>query len=136
MTGVFLVYTGLVAVLSGLASLLSPPRFLGIAGPGGAALVAGLGGLLLVAGALFPAPLARASGRQRLDAMVPAWQFGEFHETRVKAPPDRTYAALRGVTAEEIRLFRTLTFIRSPRRPWPITRASPATPRRPGRCSS
>lgn len=47
-----------------------------------------------------------------LDEAVPHWQFGERHETFVRAPAGRVYAALRAVTAGEIFLFRTLTAIR------------------------
>lgn len=47
-----------------------------------------------------------------LDEAVPHWQFGERHATFVRAPADRVYAALRAVTAGEIFLFRTLTYLR------------------------
>ncbi len=47
-----------------------------------------------------------------LDAAVPAWQFREFHRTRVAASPERIFDAIRRVTAGEIRFFRTLTAIR------------------------
>ena len=52
-----------------------------------------------------------------LDEIVPRYQFGEHHEVRIDAPPERVYAAVRAVTAREIRLFRLLTWLRSPR--WP-----------------
>ena len=48
---------------------------------------------------------------------MPSYQFGEHHEILVAAPPDRVLAAARAVTAREIRLFRLLTWLRSPR--WP-----------------
>jgi hypothetical protein len=50
-----------------------------------------------------------------LDAVIPAYQFGEHHETRVAAPPRAVYDAVLSVTAREIGLFRLLTWIRSPR---------------------
>jgi hypothetical protein len=60
-----------------------------------------------------------ATGERRsptdLDRAVPVWQFGEHHATHVRATPDRVDAAIRQVTADEILLFRTLTWIRSPR---------------------
>ena len=60
-----------------------------------------------------PAPERRvAQPATRLDAFVPAWQFGEFHELRVNASPARVYAAIDAVRADDIRLFRTLTWIR------------------------
>lgn len=49
-----------------------------------------------------------------LDDLLPKYQFNEFHSTRVHAPPDVVYAAAKQVTAREIRLFRILTWIRSP----------------------
>jgi hypothetical protein len=52
-----------------------------------------------------------------LDDAVPSWQFREIHRTRIDASPERIFDAIRGVTAGEIRLFRTLTAIR--RFGWP-----------------
>ncbi len=48
----------------------------------------------------------------RLDELMPVWQFGEHHSVEVDAPPARAYEAMRAVTADEILLFRTLTWIR------------------------
>jgi len=56
-----------------------------------------------------------------LDEAVPHWQFGERHQTFVRAPADRVYAALRAVTAGEIFLFRTLTSLRRFGRPLPAS---------------
>ena len=53
-----------------------------------------------------------ASPVSRLDEIVPLYQFTEFHETTIAAPPDRTYRAICAVTANEIVLLRTLTWIR------------------------
>jgi hypothetical protein len=47
-----------------------------------------------------------------LDRFAPAWQFHEVHTMRVDAPPARVYEAIRQVRADEIALFRTLTWIR------------------------
>jgi hypothetical protein len=111
-----LLYGGIVAVLGGIGWLIvgwlrrrsgrwHRPRRAGI--------VAGLGVLLMLAGYFAPAPVRRVvHASTRLDAFVPAWQFGEFHEVRVNAPPARVYAAIEAVRADDIRLFRTLTWIR------------------------
>jgi hypothetical protein len=48
---------------------------------------------------------------------MPAYQFGEFHSIHVHAPPRVAYRAIRDVTADEIFLFRTLTWIRNPHLP-------------------
>jgi hypothetical protein len=65
-----------------------------------------------------------------LDEFVPAYQFAEFHAIRIQAPRQRAYAAVREVTADEITLFRTLTWIRRFGRSSPesILNASPGVP--------
>jgi hypothetical protein len=121
--GVALVYPGLGALALGAASIARPLRWLRIRSRRAGAAVAGAGILLVLAGVSLPAPLRRVEGpRQRLDEFAPAYQFHEVHETHVHAPPERVWAALRAVTAEEIRFFRTLTWIRSPRWPWSRSR--------------
>lgn len=55
----------------------------------------------------------------RLDEFVPVWQFSEFHSLRVAAPPARAYEAMKNVRANEIFLFRALTWIRRGGRPLP-----------------
>jgi hypothetical protein len=123
MLGATLLYGGLLAVLGGIAWLIvgwlrrrsrrwNRPRRAGIVG--------GIGVLLMLAGYFAPAPVRRvAQPSTRLDAFVPAWQFGEFHELRVNASPERVYAAIEAVRADDIRLFRTLTWIRRLGRPGP-----------------
>ncbi len=48
----------------------------------------------------------------RLDRIMPRWQFEERHEIRIAASPERIYAAIRQITAGEIRFFQILTTIR------------------------
>lgn len=48
----------------------------------------------------------------RLDEFIPVWQFGEFHAMEIAASPARAYEAMKAVTAGEIFLFNTLTWIR------------------------
>ena len=43
---------------------------------------------------------------------MPVYQFSEFHSIPISAPKDRVYAAIRAVTPEEIRFFRTLMWMR------------------------
>jgi hypothetical protein len=74
-----------------------------------------VGALIAVVAAKLPAPLsAQPTGNSLLDGFVPRYQFNEVHSIEVHAPPDSVYAAIRKVTAREIRLFRILTWIRSP----------------------
>jgi hypothetical protein len=61
---------------------------------------------------LTPPTLALAVPSTRLDTIAPQFQFRERHEIRVAAPPDRAYAAIKTVTANEIALFQTFTWIR------------------------
>jgi len=86
-------------------------------------LAAVLGEVACVAAALLVAPAALVLFRRcdrigsgatmaRLDEFAPEHQFNEVHAARVRAPRDRVYRAIKEVTAGEITLFRTLTWIR------------------------
>src|SRR5437667_10803608 len=113
---VAMMYAGLIAAILGAVSVLKPLRFAGIhSGAIAAAVIAG-GVALIVCGVLVPRPLVRIDhARSDLDRAMPQWQFHEVHRTHVDAPPDRVYRAIHAVTADEILLFRTLTWIRQPR---------------------
>ncbi len=113
--GTILVWMGIVAGAVGMVSILRPLRVLRIGTRKRGALVAGCGLLLLLIGMSLPASSYRAAGKTALDAWVPEWQFSEFHSARVKGTPEQVYKAIREVTADEIFLFRTLTWIRNPR---------------------
>lgn len=121
MFGVVVVYGGLVLMLAGGVSLIKPLRFIGVRTRKRALAVA-CGGLALVAvGMMLPAGLTRVAGRESLlDEWMPEWQFSERHSLRVQAAPDEAWRAIREVTADEIALFRALTWIRDPH--WPGTR--------------
>jgi hypothetical protein len=116
--GSSLLYAGLVVALVGVLTLLRPLRWLRIASRRRAAAVLACGVLLVVVAVTLPAPTTRvAQPHTRLDEIVPAWQFGERHETRIHADAARVERAIRAVTAREIRLFRLFTWIRNPRMP-------------------
>jgi len=102
-----LLYSGLLLALGGfLAAIRRPRRRQGLA-------TAAAGTLLALVGLLSPARESRVRRAvSGLDRFVPAWQFHEVHTIRVAAPPDRVYEAVRSVRADEITLFRTLTWIR------------------------
>lgn len=113
---VLLVDFALALVLLGFISLVRPLRFLMIRTRRTALLVLGLGFVLLIVGLWLPVFPPRLPGpRMAIDEVVPSYQFGEAHEILVAAPPERVLAAARAVTAREIRLFRLLTWLRSPR---------------------
>jgi len=115
-----LLYSGLACLAFGSLSLLRPLRFLGIATRTHALAVFAAGFVAVALALLLPPPPERAGtpGATRLDSFVPEFQFSEFHQRTVRATPERIDRAIRTVPAEEIRLFRLLTWIRNPRRPW------------------
>jgi hypothetical protein len=121
MIGSTVVYGGLALALLGLILITKP---IGLAAVGG-------GLALAVIGALLPAPESRVSpARTRLDEFAPAWQFREHHSLAISAPPARVFEAIRSVRADEIRLFKTLTWIRrgGRRLPESILNAGDSTP--------
>ncbi len=61
---------------------------------------------------------ARARANE-LDRVTPTYQFNEVHSTAVRATPQRVYRAIKEVTAGEIFLFRTLTWLPRFGRPGP-----------------
>jgi hypothetical protein len=113
---VLLVDAGLALATIGLLSLVRPLAFLWIRSRRKGAFVLAAGLLLAVAACALPVrPLRLPGPAMELDRLLPRYQFGEHHEIEIDAPPDRVYPAVRAVTAREIRLFRLLTWIRSPR---------------------
>ena len=115
---VCLVYAGLSGAALGLVALVRPFLVLRIRTRRAAGRVALLGAASLAAGFALPAHEMRvAKPAMQLDEIVPICQFWESHESRVRASPARVYAAIKAVTASEIRLFRLLTWIRSPSLP-------------------
>jgi len=118
--GSAIVYSGGVIVCAGLLAFVRPlhtpllatrGRGLGLAAAG---LAVSIGGLLLPA---FDSRARQAA--TRLDEFAPVWQFHEVHTLRIAAPPERVFEAIRQVRADEILLFRTLTWIRRAGRPAP-----------------
>jgi hypothetical protein len=72
-----------------------------------------LGVAIVIAWLAFPISEHRVERlATRLDEFMPVWQFGEHHTIEVSAPPATAFAAMKSVTADEIRFFRTLTWIR------------------------
>jgi hypothetical protein len=121
MIGSAVVYCGLALALVGLVLIMRP---IGLP-------VVGAGLVLAVIGALLPAPESRVSpARTRLDEFAPAWQFRESHSIEIAAPAARVFDAINAVRADEILLFRTLTWIRrgGRRLPESILNAGDSTP--------
>ena len=111
-------YTGLVTAIVGVVLLIKPITQLGITTRGEAAFLFGIGVVITVIGLNLPATESRSvKVRTKLDEFVPVWQFNERHSIEIDAPAARVIDAVRHVRADEIFLFRTLTWIRRGGRP-------------------
>src|SRR2546423_1957294 len=109
----YLVYLGFVLALLGLISLTVPLRFLSIRTRRVALLVFAVGIIFAVAMSILPYNEKQIVGAEtKLDQWMPRWQIGERHPMKVGAPPDKVFAAIHDVRADEIFLFRTLVAIR------------------------
>ena len=126
MIAVGLVYAGLIAALLGGVSLLKPPAFLGIHSRRQGVFVLGLGLVIDGVGGALPAREVRvAIPRTQFDQFASVYQFNEIHSIRVMAPKERAYRAIKEVTADEILLFRALTWVRRFGRPGPESILNP-----------
>lgn len=113
MWGSLPVYSGLLLGLVGLIALLRPVPRLGIPTRRRALLVVAAAAGLTLLGLGLPVSEHRvARADTQLDRFAPVWQFREVHALRIPAPPARVYEALRQVRADEIFLFRALTWLR------------------------
>jgi hypothetical protein len=113
MLGSFVVYCGLLLAAFGFVTIVKPSRRLRVSTRRRAMGVTATGLGFVLIGVLLPAPERRVSHPQsHLDEFLPVWQFSEHHTLRIAAPPARVHQAIRGVRADEILLFRTLTWIR------------------------
>jgi hypothetical protein len=128
MWGSAALYTGVILFLAGLMLTIKPIARLRVRTRRRALAIA-VGGAILGAAALFaPAFDSRtAATASRLDEFAPAWQFSEVHSLRVNAPPAKVFEAIRQVRADEILLFRTLTWIRRGGRPVPAGILNPGS---------
>jgi hypothetical protein len=113
MLGVVAIDAGLVCVLVGFVSVCKPLRAIGIRSRrrGWALILFGVSAIAV--GMNLPARETRVDAiRTRLDEFAPVYQFHEWHTTRVDAPPDRVYTAVKAVEPDEILAYRTLTWLR------------------------
>ncbi len=113
MLGSVVVYSGIVITTAGLILSIKPIERLHLTSRSQALVIVGIGALLVGAGLKIPARESRVTKVEtHLDEFVPVWQFRERHTIRVAAPPARVFEAIRSVRANEIALFKTLTWIR------------------------
>jgi hypothetical protein len=109
-----ILYLALFGAAVGAVSILIPLQFLGIRTRKRGLGVLVLSLLAFTAGVYLPITETRVeTPRTRLDEFAPVYQFSEFHSILVAAPKDRVDAAIRAVQPEEIRCFKTLTWIRT-----------------------
>jgi len=126
-TETLLIYFGLLAAFFGGVSIIKPLKFLKIRNRSRGALVLEVGVVAAIVGFALPIEEYRiATSRTQLDQFAPLYEFNEFHSIRVAAPRDRVYRAMKMVTADEIPLFRTLTWIRRGGRHSPESILNPA----------
>jgi hypothetical protein len=126
-----LVYAAIVTTLAGLLTAIRPVRRVGLGTRRRGLMLAAGSVLVAVAGLALPAFESRTTAPvMRLDEFAPAWQFREVHEISIAAPPARVFDAIKQVRADEIFLFRALTWIRRGGRPVPpsILNAGSDTP--------
>jgi hypothetical protein len=135
-----IVYAGLILAAAGVLLVVKPIRRLRVTTRSRGLVVAAAGLLLAGVGLILPVSESRVTGVEtRLDEFAPAWQFREFHTIRVAAPPSRVFEAVTQVRADEIALFRTLTWIRRGGQPLPVVRENQvrrSNPMNPGTRSS
>jgi hypothetical protein len=109
-----ILYLALLGAMAGVVSLVKPLRFLGIRTRRRGALVVLLGLVAFTVGVYLPVTETRVEvPRTRLDEFAPVYQFSEFHSVDIAASKERVDAAIRAVRPEEIRFFKTLTWIRT-----------------------
>jgi len=107
------VYLGFVVALLGAISMIYPLRFLYIRTRLVGLLVFTAGILFSITMSMLPYGEKQAvAAEAKLDQWMPRWQVGERHTIKVAAPPDKVFAAIHDVRADEIFLFRTLIAIR------------------------
>jgi len=120
MIPVVLVHAGMITGFVGLISVMKPFRFARLHQRRHGFWLLAAGVALALVGWNLPAGTTQVNtARTELDRFVPAYQFSEFHSIRVNAPKQRVYEAIKQVRADEIFLFRTLTWIRRFGRPGP-----------------
>jgi len=113
MRGSTVVYGALIAAAVGVVALVRTVLVPGLGMRTEGAMLAVAGLATAAVGLLLPAFQSRVqTATTRLDDFMPAWQFNEVHSARVAAPPARVFDAVMQVRADEIFLFRALTWIR------------------------
>jgi hypothetical protein len=109
-----LAYSGIVLAFAGLANVVLPFRFLGVRKRAVGALVLAGGVALAFAALYWPASMTRvAQPKNRLDEIMPEYQFSEKHSARVHARPAQALEAVRESTLGDLKSLVALMKIRA-----------------------
>jgi hypothetical protein len=105
-------YTAAIITLIGGYGLIRPLRRVhrGRRTHAATMLIVGLVAMYLIS-RVMPRAQSSTAGHA-IDQFAPTFHFRERHETTVSAAPDRIYQAIRTVSADEIALFQTFTWVR------------------------
>jgi hypothetical protein len=108
------VYFGLALAAAACVLAVRPVPRLGVSTRQAALRLTAIGLGLAALGFVLPAPDSRTPrpALSKLDEFMPLWQFDERHTRWIDAPPSRVHDAIRRVRADDIALFRILTWIR------------------------
>jgi hypothetical protein len=105
-------YTAALTAAAGAAGVIWPLRWLHRRSRRRALAMVIAGVVAIVAIAMItPSPRASAGGHS-IDEFAPLFHFREHHTIVVAAPPERVFAAIKTVSADEIALFNLFTRIR------------------------
>jgi hypothetical protein len=106
-------------VLAGAAGVIRPSRWVH-ARSRRRALIMLLAGVAAGLAVMMITPAATSSGEHNgIDEFAPVFHFREHHSVVVAAQPDRVFAAIKAVTADEISLFNLFVWIRRLGQPGP-----------------
>ena len=113
-------YCAAAAFVVALIALVRPARRLGMSTRRRATVIMAIALAVFVLLSIVPPPVTRVAARMsELDEVAPTYHYAERHSRYINASPERVYNATKTVSAEEIRLFRTFTWIRRFGQPGP-----------------
>src|SRR5687768_8676578 len=99
---------------------MRPRRRLGVTARRRASVIMAIALAVFVLLSIVPPRVTHVAPRASdLDEVAPAYHYAERHSRYVNASPERAYSAIKTVSADEIRLFKTFTWIRRFGQPGP-----------------
>jgi hypothetical protein len=113
-------YGAAAALVWSVIALVRPARRLGVPTRRRATVIMAIALAVLVLLTVVPPPMTRVAARtSELDEVAPTYHYAERHSRYINAAPERVYSATKIVSAQEIRLFQTFTWIRRFGQPGP-----------------